>query len=388
MRSLTQAQFKTLAEYREKWCVSLYMPTDPARLENRKDTIRLRNLLADAEKDLRERGMRAPDVSQMLSEADALVSDGVFWRDPLGGIAMYIAPGYFRFVKTEQRLAEYLLVSERFHLKPLMKADRKAESFSVLTLSQNKVQLFRSTADGLEEIHLANVPTSLEEALQFEDGGKQLQHHVVPRARGGGGQAIYHGHGSAYPDEKDSILQFFRKLDVGVVDLLKADMLPLVLVGVDYIRALYAQASEYPRIMGEGIPGSADGMSTKRIHDRAKQIVAPYYRADVDRALERYYRNRLSLRTSDLLEMILPAANHGQVETLFVAEDAACWGSFDEEAQALQISEGPSSEGDDLVDLACVRTAENGGQVIFLPREKMPDELDLAASFFYEVERI
>lgn len=388
MRSLTQVAFKTLAEYRKNWCVSLYMPTDPARLESRKDSIRLRNMLADAEKILRERGMRSPDIRKMFADADSLSSDGDLWRDPLGGLAMFIAPGFFRYYRTQPRLEKLLVVAGRFHLRPLMKADRKLEAFHVLTLSQNKVALFLSTPDGLEDVPLPHVPTSLEEALQFEEGEKQLQHHVVPRARGGGGQAIYHGHGSMFPDEKDSILQFFRKVDAGISGHLKTGMQPLVLVGVDYIRALYQQASEYPHIMETGIAGNADGMSPRTLHERAKAIVAPHFLADMEKALKNYQHNRQTLRTSDLLEVILPAAMHGQVETLFVAEDAACWGHFDVATLETKIDDLPTLDSEDLVDLACVRTAVNSGDVLFLPREQMPDELDLAATFFYEIERV
>ncbi len=385
---MTQNDLKKLAEFREEWCVSIYMPADPGHLQYRKGTIRLRNILGDVEKALRQKGMRPPEIQKMLETAHALVDDSDFWRNQFGGLAMFIARTHFSHYRVDTRFKQFLLTGKRFHLKPLMKANRNSDAFYVLALSQNKVQLMKGQNDAFDQVDLGNVPASLEEAIRFEEGGKQLQHHVVPRARGGGGQAIYHGHGSAFPDEKEAILQFFKKLDTGVRNILKDDICPLVLMGVDYIRALYHQASEYPLIMEAGISGNMEGIKMKTLYERAQRIAEPHFNLKEEKALEQYNHNRMNTRTSNVLETILPAALHGQVETLFVREDAVCFGSFDEENLEISLHDGQQEESEDLIDFACVHTYINGGDVFFLEGEAMPEEAEIAASFYYQLESV
>lgn len=52
MNVLSKTELKTLAEARDKWCVSIFMPTHRAGVETRQDPIRLKNLLGETEKRL------------------------------------------------------------------------------------------------------------------------------------------------------------------------------------------------------------------------------------------------------------------------------------------------------------------------------------------------
>ena len=87
-----------------------------------------------------------------------------------------------------------------------------------------------------------------------------------------------------------------------------------------------------------------------------------------------------------MLSVILPASTHGQVETLFVREGASCWGAYDENALTVTMHSERNGDSEDLLDVACVNTVIHGGEVIFLPADLMPDEADIAASFYYELE--
>ena len=62
-------ELKQLAETRGATCVSIYMPTHREGSEVQQDPIRLRNLLAEAERRLLGQGLRTPDVQAMLAPA-------------------------------------------------------------------------------------------------------------------------------------------------------------------------------------------------------------------------------------------------------------------------------------------------------------------------------
>ena len=388
MLSVNLSAFKSLAEHRARWCVSLTMPAGPARLQNRKDTIRIRNLLGQAEKLLLEKGMGPADAREMLAKAEELISDGAFWRDQQGGLALFISPTRFEHFELDVRFKEYLVVARRFHLKPLIPAFSEDGSFYVLALSQNEIRMLRGNGERFQEIQLEGVPLSLEDALQYEGGGEQLQPHVVQRKMGsGGGLEIRHGRGSMYPDEKESILRFYNKLDEGVKEVLKGTDAPLVLAGVEYMRSHYEQVCEYPALLEQGLPGSPDGESLKSLYERGRAIVQPHFLKPRQEALERFRENRHRAIASDNLAVIVAAACSGQVETLLLREGAQVWGEFKTKTNQVRLHPERRTESDDLVDLAAVAALANGGKGYVFPAEDPEIDFEAAANFYYEVRR-
>ena len=66
-------------------CVTLHIPTSPTGRERLAGKIRLKNLAAEAEKRLVERGMRPTEARDLLKPATDLVADEHFWEQPLVG---------------------------------------------------------------------------------------------------------------------------------------------------------------------------------------------------------------------------------------------------------------------------------------------------------------
>ena len=65
-------ELRQLAETNSPGCVSIFMPTHRAGLEQQQDPIRLKNLVTEAERRLAAQGMRAPDVRALLGPATEL----------------------------------------------------------------------------------------------------------------------------------------------------------------------------------------------------------------------------------------------------------------------------------------------------------------------------
>ena len=92
----------------------MYMPIAGPGLETRQNSIRLKNLLAAAEETLRAGRVRAAVVRRMLSSARRLVRLTRFWRTPAGGLALYLADGFFQFFKVPLVFPERLTVARQF----------------------------------------------------------------------------------------------------------------------------------------------------------------------------------------------------------------------------------------------------------------------------------
>ncbi len=86
------------------------------------------------------------------------------------------------------------------------------------------------------------------------------------------------------------------------------------------------------------------------------------------------------------VDEVIRAAAAGQVDELLIAEGEELWGKYDPVRDTIE-AHGHEVPGDeDLIDLAAIQTLLNGGNVHLLPKENMPRQSTVAATFRYEVQ--
>jgi hypothetical protein len=383
MNLLSKEELKRLIETPEGRCVSIYMPTHRAFPETKQDPIRFKNLLREAEQRLKAAGFRSPDINKWLKPAKALIKDGLFWQYQADGLAAFIASNLFYHYRLPLKLDELLVVSERFHIKPLLPLFSQDGRFYILALSQNQVRLFQCTRYSVKEMELENAPQSLSEALKYDDPEKQLQFHTRAPSAGGERAAMFHGQGVGKDDAKDNILRFFHQLDQGLYTLLGKESAPLVLAGVDYLLPIYREANSYPHLMEQGITGNPETLKGEELHDHAWGIVEPYFLKAQEEAVSQYRQFAGSERASNIIKEIVPKAYEGRIDILFVAVGVQQWGVFDPDKRMVYLHPEPEPADEDLLDFAAVHTYLNGGTVYALKPEEMPDQTSLAAIFRY-----
>jgi hypothetical protein len=88
-------------------------------------------------------------------------------------------------------------------------------------------------------------------------------------------------------------------------------------------------------------------------------------------------------RASNDLERVVPAAHWGRVESLFVAAGVQWWGSFDPDANVVQLCTERTHGDEDLLDFAAVHTFLNDGDVYRVEPEEVPGGSAVAAMFRY-----
>ena len=389
MDILTRQMVNELSQAKGEVLISVYMPTHRVGRQVQQGPIRLKNLLSEARTDLENRGLRKPVIDDLLKPVERLIADGGFWQHQSDGLVLFISPGFFKYYRLPIEIEELLVVSERFHLKPLFPLLSNNGHFYVLALSQKEIRLLHGSRFSITQVDLENVPTSLRQALWFDDPEKQLQYHSGTSAPGGTGKraSIFHGHGANEADEKDEILRYFQRVDKGLGALLGNEQDPLVLAGVDYLLPIYQQASDYPYLVDSFIEGNPDELSPEELHQRAWGILEPIFQQERNQTLEKYIE--LHQAGSDLASsdesFIVAAAHYGVVETLFVALGVQRWGNFDPQNRDVKWHVEFQPGDQDLLDLAAVQTLKNGGTVYALEPENMPENTLLAAIFRYSL---
>ena len=381
MDFVTMEELKVFLPRYSGWCVSLFMPTHRKGRATEQDPIRFRNLLREVEERLLEKGLRTPDVQQMLKPAQALSEEPGFWRHQSDGLALFFTSDTIHSYRVPLPFEELVVISNRFHLKPLLPLFASDGHFYILALSQNQVRLLEGTRHRVDEIDLEDVPESMAEALQYERFEKQLQFHTGTSS-GGARSAVFHGH-DASDEAKARILRWFHKIDDELSALLADGQSPVVLAGVEYLFPLYTEANTYPHLLEKGVPGNPEALSPEELHAQAWPLVEPVFKQAQEEAVALYKQLHGTGRTTAGVQEAVVAAHHGRVDVLFVAVGVQAWGRFDPTTDTVHLHEEPGSGDEDLLDLAAIQSILNGGTVYAVEPDQVPDHAHLAAVFRY-----
>jgi hypothetical protein len=376
-------ELATLATVSDDTCVSIFLPTERRGVETQQNPIRFKNLLREAEEKLIDTGMRGQDARDLLKPVQEL-DEYEFWQHQSDGLAIFISSNVLSYYCVPLNFSELVVVSERFHLKPLLPLLTGDGQFYILALSQNQVRLFQGSRYSVHEMDLENVPQSIAEALKYDDPEKSLQFHTGTSQGGGGDRsAIFHGQGAGNEIQKDNLLRYFRKVNDGLQELLKNPQFPLIVAGVDYLLPIYKQANTYPHLMDEGITGNPEELPAEELQQQAWNIVQPYFEQAQHQAVERYQAMAGTGQTASNIPEAVSAAYYQRVESLFVPVGQQKWGQFDPETGRVEVHPQPEIGDEDLMDLAAVYTLLNGGTVYAVAPEQVPGDAPLAAVLRY-----
>jgi hypothetical protein len=360
----------------------LYIPTHRSGPETQQNPIRLKNLIRRAEERLDGTGIRRRDASEVLHPARKLIEDEAFWRHQSDGLALFLRAGWFRSFRLPLSFEELVVVSDRFHvsaLLPLLTGDGR---FFVLALSENEARLLAGTRSAVRVVNVPGLPAGVKDALRYDDPQKELGSHAA--ARGGlGARVILHGQGIGAEVQKERLGRYLQAVDGAVRRSLREQQAPLVLAGVEYVRAMYRDVNTYPHLLEAGISGSPDRTSTEELHTRAWSLVEPLFARGRDDAAAAYRAALGTGRASDSLEEVLTAAEAGRIDVLFVPAGAHVVSASHASAEVSHANGGQELGGRDAIEEAVVRTMLNGGTVYAVPEREMPDRVPVAALFRY-----
>jgi len=384
MNLLNREDLTTLMGKQDDLCLSIYLPTYRAGIEIRQGRIRLKNLIAEAEKRLINSGLRSSEAKHFLEPLKKMTIDDLFWQHQRDGLAVFLSSDMFYHYSLPVSFDEFLHIGKRFHLKPLLPLLNGNGVFYVLALSQNDVRVLQCTQASVRELELDNIPHSMNEALKLDDPEKQLQYHTntlegTDRKSAG----IFHGHGVGTDDEKDNILSYLRLIDRGLHELLRDEKAPLVLAGVEFLFPIYHEANTYPYLADEGLPGNPEILSAENLQTLVCPLVEHYFHQAEQEALNRYGPLKSTGKTTWDIREAAPAAHNGQVEYLFLADGVQKWGTYDPQTNGVHIHQEADPNDEDLFDLTAMQTLMNGGKVYVVEPDRIPDGGELAALFRY-----
>jgi hypothetical protein len=374
MQTRSSDEFRALMRHTAKPCLSLLLPCDPS--DTQPLIIQLHNYLREAERQLLAHGLDAAPIRDLLAPVahfDPTPSGGHVQAQ---GLAIFLAPAFFRSYQLPYPVAELLVIANHFHLKPLLPLWHTNGRFYVLALSRDHVRLLHGDRAHVEELPLRNMPTSMAETLASDDFARERAF------RQGSGVAARGATQETLRDRvKEETLRYCQQVNQGLHAYLRDERAPLVLAGVTSILAIYRQANTYPHLVSHALTGAPDHLSAITLHAQAWEIVQPIFLQAQQEAVARYQHLAASApaRVTSNIRKILPSALQGRIETLFVALDRQRWGTYDAASSAIELHDEQALNNIDLLDLAAVQTMLHGGAAYAVPVEQLPDT-ELAAA--------
>ncbi|MBE9012498.1 hypothetical protein IQ250_20065, partial [Pseudanabaenaceae cyanobacterium LEGE 13415] len=320
----------------------------------------------------------------------AIETEDNFWQQQDRGFALFVTDGFYHYYKVPRDLFELVVVTDQFHLKPLLPLLTGDGTFYVLELSQKQVRLYEGDRDDMREVHVPNLPQNMDEVLQYDESEQQGQFRIGTTSGASNfsnsstGPGVFHGQSS--PDRDDvtrRYRQFFHAINEALHEFLNGKRAPLILACVEYLMPIYREANTYPKLVEEGIHGNVKDDSLGFLHEQAWSIVEPLFAQEQERAVNNYHELSNTELISTKVEETVPAAYYGRIEQLFVPVGVQRWGRFNPDTNEIEIHNEAQPEDEDLLDAAALQTIINGGTVYAVEPDRMPSSATIAAVFRY-----
>ena len=362
------ADLKALASHRSDICVSIYLRTSPITQATAGDRIELKNLTTEAARQLVAADADKRRVEAVVELLDDLVDDDEFWRLQARSLAVFATPDNIRTFRVPNALESIVEVSDRFHLKPLIRAVTFPNSCFVLALAEGAVRLIEVSADlPAEPVKVEDMPKDAASAV----GRSSLSDRTASgRIQGSEGQKVL-------------LRQFARKVDAALRPVLTGSEIPLLLAATQPLAPIYRSVNTYAHLAATGIDGSPVSLTDAELAERARAVLDGLYRDEIA-AWKRLFAERENAdRATTDIARAARVATFGAVETMMVDIDEVVSGTVDETNGAVTFSTAPDAKDYGVVDEIAARILRSGGRVLGVRRADIPGGKSLAAILRY-----
>jgi len=363
-------------------CISLYQPTHRSHPENEQDIIMFKNLTKKIEK-LSQEHFSSSQTKSYLERLHQLAHDIQFWRHTQAGLAVLANSNFFKVYKLPREVPEIAMVSDHFHIKPLIRIMQSLDRYQILGLNREEVKLYEGNRDHIHQIPLANeVPKTLEEALGHELTEPRLT--VASYGTGAQGPAMRHGHGGKKDEVDIDIERFFKIIDSAIYKHHSShSKLPLILASLPEYHGIYHKISHNPYLLTDSLKIHPDSVSKDTLKKQIWDLIEPFYLKRLKKLINDFSAAQSKNQGSDKLNEISKAAFSGKIATILIDSDQEIPGTIDGTNGKIKNPEKHNSDQGDLLDELGQLVLKTKGEVIIVPGERMPTKTGAAAIFRY-----
>lgn len=348
-------------------------PEQPAAL--------LKAELQEAARVLAKRAIPQSEINELLEPVHKFVkAEELQSGSGLARILFRSHDTFRRFVLAVNPAPKTCNTGNCFYIRPVLASLASPANVYLLEVTKKSVELLACGPADVTRVELPKgTPKTLDEAMGFDQPDHDLMNRSSAGPSTGAMQGVKFGTGSGRERQHAHLRDFYRIIDRGVNEVLRAEGAPLILAGVEEDVAIYRTANTYANVLDQGIPGSLGAAAShpeilRQAHDLARFDLERRAALAMAEAKERLAPARFSTD----LNAILRAAVTGRISSLYLDENVERIGIFDGKA----FGGTTNWHDEDLLNVAAIETLTRGGAVYSVPSHQMAGAV-IAASLRY-----
>ncbi|MEV6166871.1 chemotaxis protein [Streptomyces sp. NPDC051954] len=361
--ALSPATLTELRRPRPYPAVSVLTPTHRREPENAQDPVRLRNVVAEAKKQLESDPAvtrdRRTDVERQLDQALAEV-DLTHAED---GLVIFAAPGEHQVWSLGRPVPERVVLADTFLTRNLVSAQAAERPFWVLSVSADRVTLWNGGTDRVAEVRAGGFP--LTRSFDNFDAERQERIGDLP---------------STFRDE--GTRHFLRDADTTLGKILRDDLRPLYITGE---QAALSALDEVGSVTKDAVHIPHGGLA-HGTPDAVWQAVRPLVAAEDRKSTDQVARELESARGRRAfaagLDEVWQSAREARVRLLAVEENYRAT-VRDDGDHLIPAESGDLDAREDIVDEIVEQCLETGAEVRFVPDGTLADADGIAGVLRY-----
>ncbi|WP_329406654.1 chemotaxis protein [Streptomyces sp. NBC_00704] len=345
--ALSPATLSELRRPRPYPAVSVLTPTHRREPENAQDRVRLRNVVAEAKKQLEHdpavtRERRADVAGQLdraLAEIDLAHSED--------GLVIYAAPGEHQVWSLARAVPERVVFSDTFLTRNLVSAQASERPFRVLSVSADRVTLWHGGDDRVTEARGGGFPLT-----------RSRENFDAERRQRIGDQP------STFRDEDTR--HFLRDAEAAVARLQRENPLPLYVTGEPAALALLDEQGPAVRNAVHLAHGGLSHGTPEAVWQAVRPALDERSRRDAEAVAAELDSARGQRTFAAGVDELWQSAREGRVRLLAVEENYRVTVRDDGE-HLVPAASGDLDAREDIVDEIVEQCLETGAEVRFLP---------------------
>ncbi|MFE6664722.1 chemotaxis protein [Streptomyces sp. NPDC057697] len=367
--ALTAGLLQELRAVKPYPALSLTMPTHRRAPDNAQDSVRLRNLVAEAAGRLEADPAVTREARAALKDQLDRAVDEVDPRRSLDALVLLVTADEHQIWQLPRTAPERVVLSDTYLTRNLVAAKAQAQPFWALTVSAGRVALWSGTADTLREEKTGGFPLTAPQ----EPPNPQREEQIGDTP-------------STFSDEETR--HFLRTVDEKLRAVLAADPRPFYLVGLAPALALLDEVGETAgSAAGRLTKGAPADLSPGDLLKELRPVLDERQRrfaAEIDGRLDEA-RGRRAFAGG--LDEVWAAVREGRAGLVAVEEHFQQTVRMADEhlepvsGEAADLTD--SAVREDVVDELVERALDSGAEVVFLPDDSLAEHGRIAAALRY-----
>lgn len=366
----TMPEIRALVASRGDAHVSFYLPTTPETQHVEVARTQLGNMLREAEAQLEAVDTPKRTIWPITELVTDLIEDEDFWQFQATGLAVLVTPERLRSYRLPTHLTAITQVSDRFHIKPLLRSVGTPQHGFVLALAENEIRLVEVFAEMPPRI--LRVPDMPRDAASAVGTANVNSRSASGRIQGGEGQKV-------------RLRQYLRQVDSALRPVLAGRSEPLILAATDPLLSLFRGINSYPGLTEAAIETSPVRLTPGELADAARPVMDDLHRQRIANVVQLFDTRAGQGRATSDIAQAARAATLGAVDTLLVDMDRVIPGTVDDTTGAVDFAQAASAASYGVVDEVAGRVLATGGEVLAVRADDLPGDAALAAVLRYPV---